>query len=115
MNVRELMGEWQTEVLNAVYLDGNRASDILTKSAALLGNISNEILESEVAYNKKLSHIRENEADNVSHARILANTTEEYIRMQRAKDSQKDLKELINALKYHINVCRDERRASYSQ
>lgn len=113
MTTRELILSWQSEVLNATKLDPNRAADLLAKSAALMGNVTDEILARQIAYNEKLAElITENPA---TKAKIIADVTPEYKSMQEAKNAETSLTELIRALKYYLKAQEREYEASYRQ
>lgn len=111
MTVRALVRDIQREVRETADLQPDRAAELLTRLSALLGNISDEIREADMAFNVVLlQHLESEEAAN--RAKIRAQTTPEYQRQREAKDLQTLAVELIRSLKYFLRVKSEEARLS---
>jgi len=110
MTVRALVWELQREVL-AGDLAPERASEILLKLTALLGNCASEIRQADMAYaNRLLVELDAHEKAN--RARIVAETSEEYGRKREAHDTKDLVVELIRSLRQMLRTASDEMRLS---
>lgn len=112
--VRELVREMQKEIRDTDDLQPDRASECLNKLAALLGNINEEIRESDMAFNVELLKCLES-SEAANRAKIRAQTTPEYLRMREAKDTKDLALEMIRALKYYLKAKQDEYFAARHQ
>ena len=108
MSIRELVREAQRE-LAAGEVGPQRAADLLMRLTALLGNVNDEIRESDAQYARVLlGHLDGEEAAN--RARIRAETTPEYQRRREARDTKELAHEMIGALKYYLRSVAEEMR-----
>lgn len=107
MTIREQINGYRDELLKDLQPD--RASEILKEMSALMGNISDEILKNEVAYNKVLLECLKNEKS-ANKAKITADITEEYINLKTARNTEKNATEMIRSLKYFIRQKEEEYR-----
>lgn len=105
-SVREMIGDYRTEVLNHD-IDGTRASKIIAELSVLLANVNEQIRESLVIYNQKLANTLAVEKS-AARAKILAEITPEYIDFKTKKDLKEEVVELIRGLKYYVNAKKDE-------
>ena len=113
MSVRDLVKQWQTEIRNTD-LQPDRAAELLTKLAALIGNCNDEIREADMAYaTVLLTHLESEEAAN--RAKIRAQTTPEYARSRQARDTKEVVTEMCRSLKYFLKAKEEEIRASRYQ
>lgn len=110
MTVRDLVGSLQREVLAGDLLP-ERASDILLKLTALLGNCASEIRDADMAYANRLL-VALDTHDKANRARIVAETTPEYARKREAHDTKDLVVELIRSLRQMLRTAGDEMRLS---
>lgn len=111
--IREMVCAFQEEVKNTDLLP-ERAAEILTKLAALLGNINQEILVREMTYKKKLLECYEKETK-ANRAKIIAETSPEYEAYKVAINIEKLAVEIMRSLKYYLNVKETEFKSAYHQ
>jgi len=111
MTIREMIIKYQNEISNENDLTPDRASEILVKLSALLGNIADEITRTEVAYNRVLLE-KLNSETKANRAKILAETTSEYEEKLNARNTKEVAIELIRSLKYFLKAKEDEYRYS---
>lgn len=104
--IRERIKEYQGEILKGGLMP-QRAAEILTEIASLLGNISEEITKQEMAYNKVLLGYFDTE-QTANRAKIKADTTPEFLAMKTAKNTEKQAISLIGSLKYFLKVWERE-------
>lgn len=104
--IRELINDYQSEVLRGNLLPG-RASEILVDLSALIGNILDRITETDMAYNKVLLNHYDSQKT-ANRAKIMAGTTKEYQEMKDARNAEKVAMELIRSLKYFLKAKEDE-------
>lgn len=110
MTVREMVAALQREVL-AGDLTPDRASEILLKLTALLGNCAAEIREADLVYaNRLLAEL--NAHDKANRARIAAEVTPEFRRKREAHDAKDLVVELIRSLRQMLRTAGDEMRLS---
>ncbi len=107
--VRGLVREIQVEVRSAIDLQPDRASELLTRLSALIGNCNDEIREADAAYAVALLALLESE-EAANRAKIRAETTPEYQRKREARDTKELATELIRSLKYFMRAKSDEMR-----
>ena len=110
MTNREMIIEYQNEITNTE-LFPDRAAEILVKLSSLLGNITDEITRTEMAYHKLLNSLLDAEPK-ANRAKIKAECSPEYEAWLNAKNTFIVANELIKSLKYFINVRRDEYKQS---
>lgn len=106
MSVRDLINQRQIECRSGDLMPA-RAGEVMVELSSLLGNINNEILEREIAYNKKLLECLDKEKT-ANKAKIIAETSDEYRLMREAKNAEKVALEIIRSLKYYLRVKEDE-------
>jgi hypothetical protein len=92
----------------------DRAATILTKVAALLGNVNEEILDKEMKYNKVYNDLLDSN-EKANRAKIRGEGTEEYRALREAKNTFTEAIELMRSLKYYLKVKEDEARSSRYQ
>jgi hypothetical protein len=106
MSVRELVGAIRKEVI-AGNVSPQRAGDLAAQLSALLGNITDEVLKAEMAYNEKfVALIAEHEAK--ARAEIYAKATEEYRRLRGAEGMHTDTLEMVRSLRKVQDTYRAE-------
>jgi len=113
MTIREIIKNFQVEVRDTD-LQPDRAAEILSKCAAVFGNVNDEIRERGMIYNKKLLEILDSEKS-VARAKVIAECSEEYDNYLQAKNTKEALTELIRSLKYFLNAKKDEYTTSQFQ
>lgn len=108
MTVRDLVRDMQREIRDTD-LQPERATELLNKLSALMGNCNDEIREADMAFNVTLMrHLDGEEAAN--RAKIRAQTTPEYRRLREAKDTKDLVVELCRSLKYYLRAKFEEMR-----
>ena len=110
MNIRDIITEYRNEITNTDMFP-DRASEMLIRLSALLGNITDEIVRTEMAYNHLLKKCL-SEEPKANRAKINAECSSEYEEWLNAKNTFIVANELIKSLKYFINVRRDEYKQS---
>lgn len=109
MTVRDLVRAYQREIQNASDLLPDRAAELLMKLTALIGNVNDELRESDLTYKSVLLVcLSGDEAAN--RARIRAETSPEYRRMREAQDIKQLCIELIRSLKQFLRTKEEEMR-----
>ena len=107
--VRELVREMQREIRDTPDLSPDRASELMNRLTALLGNCNDEIREADAEYARVLlQHLESEEA--ASRAKIRAETTPEYLRKREARDTKELTVELVRSLKYFLRSKEEEMR-----
>jgi len=106
-SIREMISAYRSEVANGNLLP-DRAATILTKVAALIGNINEEILAREMAYNKVLNEALDS-SEKANRAKIRAEGSPEYEAMRMARNTFIEAIELMRSLKYFLKVQERER------
>jgi len=109
VTVRGLVREMQVEVRDTPDLLPDRAAELVTKLAALLGNINDEIREADAEYASGLLALLESE-EAASRAKIRAETTPAYARKREARDTKELAVELVRSLKYFLRSKEEEMR-----
>jgi len=105
--VRGLVKAMQVEIRETSDLQPERASELLNRLTALVGNCNDEIREADAVYaNVLLAHLESEEAAN--RAKIRAETTAEYQRKREARDTKELAIELSRSLKYYLKAKQDE-------
>ena len=108
MTVRELFTKIRDEV-RIGELQPARAAVLASQLSALLGNISEEILEADVAFN--VVYARELDKEGTANrAKIRAELTGEYRRKRQAHDMHLVAVEMIRSLRKLQDTYRDEMR-----
>lgn len=102
----ELIENYRREIRDKD-ISRERAAEILTRLSALYGNVTEEIRQREMTYNKKYAELL-NQEEKVAKAEALSKTTEEYFSFKQARDVEKVLIELIRSLKYFLRVKENE-------
>ena len=91
-------------------LSPERACVLLAKLTALMGNISEELTDAELAYNLVLAKAYEQEAK-ANRAKILAECSPEYRRKREAKDAAYLVEKLTQSLKAILRQSEAEMRS----
>ena len=105
--VTEMLNEIRNEALQDIQV--NQAAENLNKLSALLGNVNEEWVQAEMAFNRYYEQMT-NKFEKVSEARAKAKASDEYERKIRAEGMQKMITELLNAHKYFIKIKMQEMR-----
>jgi hypothetical protein len=108
VTVREMVKDIQDEMRDTDLMP-TRASQLLAKATALMGNCMAEIREADFAYATVLLSIMETEKT-VAKAKIRAEVTPEYLRRQEARDTHKLVDEMSKSLKYVQRAAEAEMR-----
>ncbi len=106
MTIRELINQYQTEVKNGNLMP-DRAAEIMTEVASILGNINDQITKCDMEYNQVLLNCLETEKS-ANKAKIKAGITNEYKAMRDARNTEKSATELIRSLKFYLKVRESE-------
>ena len=107
--VRKLVREMQVEIRDTPDLSPDRASALLNRLTALLGNCNDEIREADAEYAAVLLEaLKTNEV--ASRAKIWAETTPQYARKREARDTKELVVELVRSLKYFLKSKQEEMR-----
>jgi hypothetical protein len=107
MTLRGKVLEFQKEVGDSKTLQPERAAEILVELTSLLGFVNDEIRKRDVEYNVKLLECYEKESK-ANRAKILAETSPEYIAKREARDTRELMIELIRSLKFFLKAERYE-------
>lgn len=107
MTVRDLVRSLQREIRDTPDLLPDRAADILTQLASLLGNCNDEIRAADAAYAAVLLGYLESESK-ANRARIRAEISPEYQRKREARDTKELVIELVRSLKYFLRSKSEE-------
>jgi len=106
LTIRERINNYQNEIIKGD-LFPERAAEILTEISALLGNINDEMLKRDVEYNKVLLKYLEEEKT-ANRAKIKADISPEYELMKTARNTEKQVLEMIRSLKYLLRAKTEE-------
>ncbi len=106
--LREIIVSIQNEVLSDELLP-DRAAELLKKLSALLGNINDKIVETEFEYSKELLRQLDLE-QKANRAKIKAETSDEYLAKQEARNLKELVIEMIRSLKYFLRAKAEEYR-----
>lgn len=109
--VRDLVKAIQAEMRSSIDLTPDRASELLNKATALLGNVNDELRDADMAYKQILLHCLRT-AEKANRARIEAETSPQYARMREADDTRELTIEMIRSLKVFIRSKQEEMRLS---
>ncbi len=110
MTIREHIMGYQNEILKGNLLP-QRAAEILTEIAALIGNINVQIMETEISYNLVLKRCFDSEKT-ANRAKIEAGTTQEFREMREARNTKELAIEMMRSLKYLLKAMEDEKGAA---
>jgi len=105
-SVREFVKSAQREIRDTD-LQPDRAAELLTQLAAILGNVNDEIRMADAEYNAVLLQYLESEAK-ANRAKIRAETSPEYQRKREARDTKELVVELVRSLKYFLRAKAEE-------
>lgn len=108
ISVRELVNGFKREIL-AGDLSARRASEIEQALTALLGNIQDEARIADSLYAEVLVKCMREETK-ANRARILAETSQEYLRKREVHDTHKLATELIRSMRNLIRMTTEEMR-----
>lgn len=113
MSVRDLITEVSERVKKGDLPPSIAAEDLNTLSA-LIGNILDEVLEADFEYSKVLLKCLDNESK-ANRAKIVAETSPEFMRRQRARNTKELALEMMRSLKYYLRNKEDEQREANRQ
>jgi len=109
--IRIIIDEKRNEIKKANNLYPQRASEIIVELSALIGNINDELLKRQMAFNeKKMFYLAK--IKSVAKADVEAQCTEEYRQYQEAKGYRELITEMIRGLKYYLRAVEDEKSFS---
>lgn len=97
MSVRELLAKARREVING-NLTPTRTGELAAQLSALLGNVTDEIRDAEMAYNAVFAKCLD-DCGKANRAEIQAKLTEEYRRLREANDTEKVTLEMVRSLR----------------
>lgn len=97
MSVRELIARLRREVI-AGNLTPTRTGEVAAQLSALLGNVSDEIRDAEMAYNVVCARLLD-ELGKANRAEMKGRLTPEYGRLREAKDTHEVTVEMIRSLR----------------
>jgi hypothetical protein len=107
MTVRDMVRQMQVEIRDTPDLQPDRASELMNRLTALMGNVNDEIREADVLYaHVLLGHLDAGEPAN--RARIRAETSPAYVRKQEARHTKELTIELVRSLKYFMRAKSEE-------
>jgi hypothetical protein len=109
-SVRDLINARRAKMLTGTLTLDDTAT-LLTDCAALLGNVSEEILEAGQAYALRFKEIADADIT-VAKAKVIAETTPEYWRLQRANKYREVLLEMLRSLKYRFKALQAEKEGA---
>jgi chorismate mutase len=109
VTVRELIRQMQTEIRDATDLQPDRASELLNRLTALMGNVNDEVRTADAEYARVLLSLLESE-EAANRAKIRAEITPEYQRKREARDTKELCVELVRSLKYFLRSKTEEMR-----
>lgn len=110
--VRDMVRSMQVEIRDTPDLQPDRASELLNRLTALIGNCNDEIREADMGYAVELlKHLDSNEAAN--RAKIRAETTPAFARKREARDTKELAVELSRSLKYYLRAKEEEARLTH--
>jgi len=113
MSIREIIQNYQNEISNHDLVP-DRAAEILTKLASLMGNVNDRILATDLAYNAVLKAELER-TEKANRAVINSKTSSEYEAMMQAKNEEKEVVALTRSLNRFLRVKEDEARGAKFQ
>ena len=110
--VRAMLKEYRQRFLHSDGVTKLAASQALVEISALLGNVNDEIRKADQAYYLKFDELLSGEKMPVSRAEVRMRSSDEYMRLQEAKNEFEMAMELIRSLKYLIRALDDEMEGS---
>jgi hypothetical protein len=108
----EMVRKLRIEAFETPDLPPHRASEMLVELTALYANVTEEVRESEFAYNAVLLGQLDSE-EAASRAKIRAQNTDAYKRLRVAKDTDKVVVELIRSIKIVLRTKQEEMRLAH--
>ena len=110
-SVREMVRAIQAEVRDTD-LSPVRASEVLMRLTALLGNVLEEIREADQEYATTLLECL-SAHDKANRARIVAETSPQYRRRQEARNTRELIQEMVRSLKVFIRAQSEEMKLTH--
>lgn len=99
----------QVEIRDTNDIPPSRASELLMKLTALLGNVRDELRKREGEYHGiKLEAYRQEKTAN--RAKLLAETSSQYTAYREAQDTLRTANDLVGSLKYYLRNAEAEMR-----
>lgn len=112
MSVRDYVQAISNEIRDTDDMTPARASELLMKLTALIGNVRTELRKREFDYNQvELDAYRSEEAAN--RAKMLARTSSQFLAFREAQDTLKLADGLVASLKYHLRLAEVEMKAMH--
>jgi hypothetical protein len=112
-SVREMVKSCRRE-MRETDLQPERAAELLNLMASIFGNCNDEIRIADADFNAVLIKCLDAE-EKANRARIRAQTTPEFQRMQEARHTKEEVEEMIRALKYFLRSKEEELRCARHQ
>jgi hypothetical protein len=112
VTVRSLIREMQVEVRESD-LTPDRAAELLTKLAALYGNVLDECRRTELAFHSIVRAYLSEDGLAVNKAELLAKGSPEFEEWRIAKDTETLTKQLLSSLKAFLRAKADEMRFTH--
>lgn len=109
--VRDLVKAIQKELRDSADLMPSRAADLLNQATALLGNCADEVRAADQDYRPILLHCLRIEK-RANRAKIEAETSPQYARLQEAKDTTRLTEQMIISLRQFLRTKESEMRLS---
>lgn len=106
MTVKQMINQIRSKALKDIQVDD--ASTYLSQLSSLLGNVNEEWVEAEMAYNQYFEKMIDDN-EKVTDARIRAKASLEYERKIRAEGVRELVHELINSMKWVIKIKMQEK------
>lgn len=101
-NLRQMIKKRQNEVMSKeIDLCPARAAEILTEISALYGNVLDEVRIRQMAYNRVLKSIYDEEPK-ANRAKLKAEITQEFEDLLEVRGTEKLTIEMIRSLKYYL-------------
>lgn len=109
-SVREMIKEIQDEIRD-VEPTPTRASELVIKLSSLLGNVIDESLKADQAYNKVLNDLLDAEKT-ANKARIKADTTPEWVTKRQLENLEKLTIQMIRSLNKFVVMKTEELKSA---
>lgn len=113
LTIRDMVEKIRVEA-GTENLQPPRGADLLRTLTSLLGNLNARIRETDMTYKKKLLQCYAQE-EKANRAKIVAETTQEYLEMREARDLKELAIEITRSLKYFLRCWEEELKATQSR
>lgn len=110
MTIRERIRKIQADLRDGA-LTPDMARESVVQLTALLGNVGDELREADHEYKLVLLGAMRSE-DKANRARIVAETSQQYVRAREAKDTERLVIEMVRSCKAYLRSLDEEMRLS---